>query len=166
MAQYELSIGGAVETVRVEERDGSYLITVGDRTYEVDARRVAPDRLSFLLDGRSLTAHIARDGDDRIVAIDGRVWTVGPPERSGGGGAAGSADADGRITTPMPGKVVAVKASAGDTVSEGDTLVVVEAMKMEHELRAPFDGRVTVLDAEVGANVQYGDVVAEVERGE
>ena len=64
------------------------------------------------------------------------------------------AASDGAILSPMPGRIIAVDVAVGDTVSKGQKLVTLEAMKMEHSLTAPFDGVVAELNAETGAQVQ------------
>ncbi|MXP45846.1 acetyl-CoA carboxylase biotin carboxylase subunit [Altererythrobacter luteolus] len=71
--------------------------------------------------------------------------------------------ADGAILAPMPGKVIAVDVAEGDTVSAGQRLMVLEAMKMEHALTAPFDGTVTELSASEGGQVQVEAVLCVVE---
>ncbi len=63
----------------------------------------------------------------------------------------------------MPGKVTAVEVSQGETVTKGQRLLTLEAMKMEHGLTAPFDGKVTELSAQAGAQVGEGAVLARVE---
>jgi len=69
------------------------------------------------------------------------------------------ATGDGAITSPMPGKVVAVSVEAGQSVSRGQTLVTLEAMKMEHALTAPFDGVVETLSVAAGDQVSEGLVM-------
>lgn len=71
-------------------------------------------------------------------------------------GAAGSV----KITAPMPGKIVAVKADAGKAVKKGDVVVVLEAMKMENEICAPQDGTIVGIDVAVGDQVEGGNVLA------
>ena len=78
------------------------------------------------------------------------------------GRSAAGADA-GSLVAPMPGTVLAVNVAEGDTVSQGQTLVVVEAMKMELALKAPYDGRVSQIAATVGRQVALGDVLVEVD---
>jgi acetyl/propionyl-CoA carboxylase alpha subunit len=73
---------------------------------------------------------------------------------------------DGAILAPMPGKVIAVEVSAGDTVAKGQKLLVLEAMKMEHALTAPFDGTVAELTVAVGAQVQVEALLVRVEKAE
>jgi 3-methylcrotonyl-CoA carboxylase alpha subunit len=70
---------------------------------------------------------------------------------------------DGEIEAPMPGKVTAVEVSSGEKVAEGQRLLTLEAMKMEHALTAPFDGTVTELNAKAGAQVTEGQLLVRVE---
>jgi acetyl/propionyl-CoA carboxylase alpha subunit len=70
---------------------------------------------------------------------------------------------DGRVTSQMPGKVLDVRARQGDEVKQGDVLLVLEAMKMEHAITAPFAGRVAYLTLTIGERVMPGDLLAEIE---
>jgi 3-methylcrotonyl-CoA carboxylase alpha subunit len=81
-------------------------------------------------------------------------------------GGAGSGEGDGAIVSPMPGKVIAVGVKQGETVTKGQKLLTLEAMKMEHSLAAPFDGIVAELNAEEGAQVSEGAMLARIEKGE
>lgn len=64
------------------------------------------------------------------------------------------------VTAPMPGKILAVKASVGQAVKKGDVVLILEAMKMENEVVAPEDGTVASVDVAVGAAVEAGDTLA------
>ena len=97
---------------------------------------------------------------DGLWYENGSVFAVSPFRHDGEG--AHSA-ADGAILAPMPGKVIAVDVAEGDTVTAGQRLMVLEAMKMEHALTAPFDGTVTELSASEGGQVQVEAVLAVVE---
>src|SRR5437667_10102048 len=81
----------------------------------------------------------------------------------GTGGAATQADKAPRIVAPMPGKVVRVLVEVGDQVEAGAGIVVVEAMKMQNEMKSPKIGTVVTLNVEVGATVNAGDVLAIIE---
>jgi 3-methylcrotonyl-CoA carboxylase alpha subunit len=81
-------------------------------------------------------------------------------------GAAGGAAGDGAIVSPMPGKIIALEVAAGDTVTKGQKLLTLEAMKMEHSLTAPFDGKVAELNAAAGAQVSEGALLVRIEKGE
>ena len=72
-------------------------------------------------------------------------------------------DAAARIVAPMPGKVVRVMVEAGATVAAGDGIIVVEAMKMQNEIKAPKAGTVITLNIQTGATVNGGDVLAVIE---
>ena len=100
-----------------------------------------------------------------VTSIDegGERFLVQIARTEGGSGGAAS---DGAILAPMPGKVISVDVSAGQSVVKGQKLMVLEAMKMEHALTAPFDGVVKALDAVAGAQVQVDAVLAKIEKAE
>ena len=102
-------------------------------------------------------------GGEIFVTHRGRTHTFSVR----GNETAGHASAhDGDILAPMPGKVIAVDVAEGDTVTAGQRLMVLEAMKMEHALTAPFDGTVTELNASEGGQVQVEAVLCVVEPAE
>lgn len=65
-----------------------------------------------------------------------------------------------KVNSPMPGKILAIKADVGQAVKRGEVILILEAMKMENEIVAPQDGTVASIDATVGAMVEAGDVLA------
>ncbi len=99
-------------------------------------------------------------GDPLYVFEGGDVQEVDFSYR---GGAAHAAASDGAILSPMPGKIVSVAVEAGQAVTKGQTLLILEAMKMEHALAAPFDGVVAQLSATAGGQVSEGVVLARLE---
>ncbi|WP_309031420.1 biotin/lipoyl-containing protein, partial [Streptomyces alfalfae] len=125
-------------------------------------RAVTADRVSVTVDGTRHTFHRAGDWLGR----DGDAWQVrdhDPVEASLTGAAHAGADA---LTAPMPGTVTVVKVAAGDRVSAGQSLLVVEAMKMEHVISAPHAGTVTELDVTPGSTVAMDQVLAVVDPDE
>jgi acetyl-CoA/propionyl-CoA carboxylase, biotin carboxylase, biotin carboxyl carrier protein len=128
---------------------------------------VAPeyvDTVSALGDGRFAIEGrgdwlLARDGDVTWIGHGGSAWAVRPA----GGADLGDAAGDGEVRAPMPGQVLLVHAAAGDTVTAGDPLVVLESMKMELVLTAPIDGRVAELTVAVGDKVAVDQPLARVE---
>ncbi|MDB5676871.1 MAG: methylcrotonoyl-CoA carboxylase [Sphingomonas bacterium] len=100
--------------------------------------------------------------DDQTITLfeNGAKFDVALRTKAGTAGAAG----DGAILSPMPGRIIAVEVAAGDTVTKGQKLVTLEAMKMEHSLTAPFDGTIAELDAETGGQVSEGKMLVRVEK--
>ena len=99
-------------------------------------------------------------GSEHILFSHGEAWPFAAPtaDRVAGGGAA----SDGVILAPMPGRIVSVDVTAGDSVTRGQRLIVLEAMKMEQALVAPFDGTVAELTAVAGGQVAEGTSLARV----
>ncbi|MFD7547434.1 acetyl/propionyl/methylcrotonyl-CoA carboxylase subunit alpha [Streptomyces sp. NPDC059816] len=123
---------------------------------------VTADRVSVTLDGVRHTFDRAEDWLGR----DGDAWQVGdhdPVAAALTGGAHPGADS---LTAPMPGTVTVVKVAVGDEVTAGQSLLVVEAMKMEHVVSAPHAGTVTELDVRPGVTVAMDQVLAVVEPAE
>lgn len=147
-------------------------VEVDGRPYEVEVREVGDGQYLLLLDNRVSRVRVENQHGSRAasglfdVALGGHSYelTVIDPKRlrSGETAAAQSAGAA-HIISPMPGKVVRVLVEAGAQVEAGEGVVVVEAMKMQNEMKAPKGGTVVSIDAEVGATVSAGDVLAVIE---
>jgi acetyl/propionyl-CoA carboxylase alpha subunit len=130
----------------------------------VIAHRWSPGgRLTLTLeDGRVVEAVVVKQAAGRYeVWIDGERHIV-EQERRGRGGH-GSNESDDALVAPMPAKVVRIAVAKGDLVEDGQTLVVLESMKMELGVTAPRAGRVMKVDAEIGAIVPAGAVLVELE---
>jgi acetyl-CoA/propionyl-CoA carboxylase, biotin carboxylase, biotin carboxyl carrier protein len=120
------------------------------------------DRLRLTLGGDTVVFHVAREGRSTWLGVDGNAWQiVERPLLAPGSGAQRASSAN--ITSPMPGSVVAVVVAVGDVVRAGQPVVVVEAMKMEHTLRADFDGTVAEVLAHVGDSVALHQLLAVID---
>ena len=137
-----------------------YHVQVGEKIVEVHIEHVADGQLTFILDGRKIDAYVSADGKRRWVSIGGQTWML---EKSSGAarGSAGGASS-GRLLAPMPGQIRAVNVSEGEMVTKGQTLIVLEAMKMEIRIQAPMEGVVARLAVEVGQTVEREEMLAEV----
>jgi 3-methylcrotonyl-CoA carboxylase alpha subunit len=103
-------------------------------------------------------------GDEGVIAFEeGAMFRISLDEPRGTGTASMS---NGDILSPMPGRIIAVEVTQGQSVTKGQRLLTLEAMKMEHSLTAPFDGVVTILNAAVGGQVSEGAVLAQIEAEE
>jgi biotin carboxyl carrier protein len=121
--------------------EGWYLVTEGDERWRV-AIADAPDATWVFVDGQA-----GRIESDRTGPTRGRVKGRG----------------DGSVMAPMPATVVAIHAGAGQSVNEGDTVIVLEAMKMELPIRSPRSGRVKAVHCAKGDLVQPGVTLLEIE---
>lgn len=125
-------------------------------------------RARFLLDGEAVEVALTGQGaahpaPSAWVVENGRTALLTPWQQRGHHGAAAG---DGAVVSPMPGRIIAVAVSKGQTVRRGQKVLTLEAMKMEHTLTAPFDGVVTELNAVVGAQVQVEALLARIEEQE
>ena len=125
---------------------------------DAEGRAVSPPGDASHID----TGYSLGDFGDEAVLVNERGVTVRVAASPSGGFAGAGAASDGAILSPMPGKIIAVSVATGDTVSKGDKLVTLEAMKMEHSLTAPFDGTVTELNAETGGQVSEGTLLVQI----
>ncbi|GHC62844.1 acetyl/propionyl/methylcrotonyl-CoA carboxylase subunit alpha [Streptomyces cinnamoneus] len=124
----------------------------------------AGEQLTFQLDGTTRTLTVAHaPGGGVWLTHGGDAWHLVPhdPVEAALGGSGAGAHA-GTLTAPMPGTVTVVKAAVGDEVEAGQSLLVVEAMKMEHVIAAPHAGTVTELDVTAGSTVAMDQVLAVV----
>jgi len=152
---------GPGEPVEVRVRGGEVSVDGGPPV--AASVTVLPGALSVSVDGLTRRLDHASEGAGvRWLAYGPDTWRVSEvaPLRAA---AAGAAAASGALASPMPGTVTVVAVTTGERVTRGQTVVVVEAMKMEHALTAPFDGVVAELTATVGAAVAMEQRLAVVE---
>ena len=169
-AEFKLKWRDTERTLDVLVHDGRRFTTeVGDTQVVVDVVRREPGCFDYTVasgagggDADSVRgrAHYARHGDQVFVCAEGRTWgftdrTYAPAEASGAG-------ADGRITAHSDGKIVAVHVQPGDAVKKGQTLVVLEAMKMEFQLATPVDGTVESVSVAAGVQVRGRQLLVQV----
>ena len=169
--RFEIEINGRNRSVSVERmRAGRYRLVVDGTAHEVDAVRVGNFGLSLILDhdsglSRDLQVSPAAGPGEFLVTLGGRITSAAIDRRRtahGGGDGAGDAGEQ-TVTAPMPGRVVRVLVAPGDEVVNRQGLVVVEAMKMENELRSPKAGRVKDVAVEPGMSVQAGRILMVIE---
>ncbi len=147
-------------TLDVTPLSEGYHIQFGEQTAEVHFARGAEGQVVFILDGRKVEAHVSADGKRRWVSFGGQTWMLEKSSgvtRGGGGGIA-----SGRLLAPMPGQVRAVNVAEGDAVEQGQTLLVLEAMKMEIRIQSPMDGVVGRLAVVEGQTVEREELLVEV----
>lgn len=124
-------------------------VSVGGHTHLVTLEAAVP-------------ASIATFDDGDVLFLDGEAWPLARPRAADSAG--GDALSDGAIVAPMPGRIVAVAVAAGDAVTRGQRLLVLEAMKMEQSLTAPFDGIVAEVKAIAGTQVEEGTTLIRIDK--
>jgi biotin carboxyl carrier protein len=148
-------------TLELTSRDKGYVVSREDETAAVEVAHIQDGRLDLLIDGRRVTAYVSSAGGDRWVTVDGR--TVKLTRSSGPGRAQAGSDHRSGLSAPMPGQVRSLNAAPGQAVKKGQTLLVLEAMKMEIRVQAPMDGRVKAVLVEAGQTVEREQILIEVE---
>ena len=152
-------------TVGVSDSDG--LLSVS--SMQLDGSSVNPPDISISradqtgqlkveISGASHLAHVAKVGDDWWIHMDGRTHVVRMHE-------SGSSEAEsvqGGMSAPMPGTILEILVKQGQRVREGQTLLVMEAMKMEHRIQAPKAGEVVSLNFSEGDRVDMGTTLVEL----
>ena len=165
--KFELHISGKTRIVEMARENAHWQFLLDGIRIAADAVEVAPGTYSVLMGGESHEVRVAPLPDGRVTlhtgsteytaeVIDPRAWR---------GRKHGAMEAEGRqpVTAPMPGKVVRLLVKEGDAVEMGQGLIVVEAMKMQNEVRSPKSGKVERLVAKENQAVNAGDVLGWVE---
>ena len=137
-----------------------YQATFEGKTVSVELLRAEGNRLDLLIDGQPCSAYVTRDGAKRWVTGNGQTLVLANASQMGT--SAHSLEPAGKLTAQMTGLVRAVMVAEGDPVKKGQTLAVIEAMKMESKLAAPFDGVVKMIKLTVGQTVERDQVLIEI----
>jgi biotin carboxyl carrier protein len=142
----QVRVAGATRSVEIQPHaEREFAARLDGKEIAARAIETGAGTYSILLAGRAFDARVSQEGDHLLVSCAGsdfRVRVHDPRAWRAGGRTALEAAGLQRVVAPMPGKVVRLLVSAGQTVEVGQGLVVVEAMKMQNEVRAPKGGKV------------------------
>jgi biotin carboxyl carrier protein len=163
----DLTINGREDHIEIDDGESACRFRLGEGE-EREASVESPQAgvYSVLLDGQSYDAYLEETpAGILVVVIDGYRFEIEArdPRRWSRRSAGRGGDAVQSILSPMPGKVVRVLVAAGDAVAAGQGIVVVEAMKMQNELKAARAGTVLTVAAKEGATVAAGELLATIE---
>jgi len=155
--------------IQIEDEGGRVLAEIDDRRYELDVHESGPNSYLLISNGQVFDCRVEgrpESGKPVAVIVGARhcAVTLTDPRRlrSSTSASAHAGDAA-RIIAPMPGKVVRVLVEVGSQVKAGDGIIVVEAMKMQNEMKSPKAGTVIALNVQTGSTVNGGDVLAVIE---
>jgi len=162
--KFEVRIDGRDRIVELNRDVDRWQISIDDRAVDADALEIAPGIFSILLNGKSYEVRVTPTPAGALTLqtahheftaqiVDPRAWR---------GRRHGALEAEGRqqILAPMPGKIIRVLIQTGEKVEAGQGLLVVEAMKMQNEIRSPKSGTVERLLVKEGQPVNAGEVLA------
>lgn len=175
MYTYEISVGGKTYKVEIEAVAAPSPASSGELAYRVrlDGREIQAScvalnygALSLIVNGKSFDVHCDHTGEALQLALRGTIYecVVSDPRSLRTRKKTGLADSgEQKLTASMPGKVVRIIAATGDQMKAGQGILVIEAMKMQNEVRSPKDGRLKKLLVREGGNVLAGAVLAIIE---
>jgi biotin carboxyl carrier protein len=163
---YEIMIGEKTHRVDLARHGSGWRCKLDGKELAIDVVSPQPGLLSFLVAGKSYEVRQESSGGESIIVVGHeRFSAVVRDPRSYSSRRRRDAGVQGvkKISAPMPGKVVRLLAPVGAEVEVGQAVLVIEAMKMQNELKAPKKGKITRLNVVEGAAVEAGQILAEVE---
>ena len=163
---YQVTVDGKPHRLELERAEGAWKCRLDGRELDVNAVMARPDVLSLLIDGRSYEIKREQTASGLHLWVGSTRFEVKLHDpRSLRSRRDGTGDPGGprKLVAPMPGRIVRVLVTEKSEVEAGQGIVVVEAMKMQNEIKSPKKGIVQKILAAQGANVNAGDVLAIVE---
>ncbi len=164
-SRHRFQLDGVAHNVLVDEVDGRLSVQIDDdEPVLVDATASGvPGLISMIVGERPSHAYVSRLAGGYRVIVDGRPFEIGSATAGGRqrGAVGGAADPPGRVSAPLAGVVVDVRVEVGMTIAAGQSLVVIEAMKMQNEVQARHGGTITAVHCAKGGRVEKGDLVVE-----
>ena len=163
--KYEAEINGQTVHLELEEKDGRVAVVIDERRYDLQVVRPEEGVYQFFVGDKVFEARVANAKNQALeINLRGKPFNVSIIDRKHRrAGAEHGDDSQKQLLAPMPGKVVRVLLKVGDEVKAGQGVVVVEAMKMQNELKSPKDGHLSELRVTEGETVTGNQVLAVVE---
>ncbi len=163
--ELEFNIDEKIRRLQVEFKDGQYRINLEDRKYVVDATFISDNCLSLLVNDKAFTVYFAEADDKKYFSVGGEQFCIQEAKSE----SVRVSEADSAAieeapvaASPMPGKVVKILVREGDEVEKGQGLVIVEAMKMENEIKSPVKGTVEKVNFKPGDLVNAAQPILEI----
>ncbi len=146
--EFEFLVNDVLQKIMLEKKEGVFSFSDGEKNFEADIQYVSPHEISVLIGNRSYRVFLTKDKDRRFFWIEGDSFIVEEPAEEAAGfkeGEERTSEGTILIKAPMPGKVIKVCVSEKEAVHKNQTLAIVEAMKMENEIKASVDGTIKVI---------------------
>jgi acetyl/propionyl-CoA carboxylase alpha subunit len=150
------------QTIEINPSNDGYVATLADKNIFIKIMRVdlQNNKMELLIDNKRIIAHVSSDGAKRWVTINGQTILL---TKTSGVKQGLRHDHAGGLTAPMPGQIRSVNVKEGDEVKKGQTLLTMEAMKMEIKIQALMDGKVKSVFVSQGDTVEREQILIEME---
>lgn len=163
--KYSLKIGKEILNFNLAESGEIFDIEFNEKKYNAELIKIDSNLYSMILDGQTCTVAIKKEGKSIEIFYKGDLFSFEIPSARDKSSLENASGVD-KISAPMPGRVVKVLKKVGDIIKEGEGLIVVEAMKMESELKSSIDGKVSEISVKDGDTVDLGAHLITVENDE
>ena len=151
-------------TLDISSNGKIFTLTLDNKTVQAEVLHAENGKIKLFIDGQHVSAYVSSDNAKRWVTVNGQTFVLTKPAAGARkGGHAHHAAGALRVTAPMPGQVRAVNVSEGEAVTKGQTLLVLEAMKMEIRVQAPMDGVVKKSFVKQGQTIEREQVLIEID---
>lgn len=165
--EFEFLVNNVLQKISLEKKDDYFFFSDDKKTYQADIQYISPNKISILMEGRSFLVYFAQDKDNRHFSIGGQHLIVTEPSEEGGEsfrrGEERTSEGTLLVKAPMPGKVIKVNVAEQESVRKNQTLAIVEAMKMENEIKASIDGTIKMIHVSEGDLVDSENPMIELE---
>ena len=161
---YKLKVNDKICPVMAEELEDKKLkVIIDDNEYNVSCSRVSHEQLHLNVNGKLINVYLDKDNNSIVTVINGTPYVINDAnELEGNKKSKKVINKNDSVTPPTPSVVVKVLVKEGDTVSSGQGVVVVSAMKLETTLPAPFNGTVSSINVSEGDKVKPGQVLVDI----
>lgn len=156
---YTLKIKDQVFSIEIEKEKDRTVIKFNDKETPVEYERIDDNLYSLIIDGKSLTIGVLKNGNNIQVFMDGNLYEIEAISERDQRKSSQALSGVQEIKSPMPSRVVKILKDIGDEVAEDEGVIVVEAMKMESELKSPIEGKVTGILVSEGDAVEAGNTL-------
>ncbi len=163
--EFEFIIDNELRKISLEKKENVFVVSDGEKKYDADIQFISPNALSILIEGKSHLVYLASDADKKYLSLEGQQFIVQESqagEKEFGKGEEKSHEDELLVKAPMPGKVIKINVSENDEVRKNQTLAIVEAMKMENEIKSTVEGYVKKILASPGDLVDSENPIIEL----
>lgn len=166
--EFEFVVDNNLRKISLEKKENHYVFSDGEDSFEADIQHITPHIISIKIGDRTHKVYLASEGGKLYVQLEGQGFLIQESSEEG----SGFASAEGKsqedmlvIKAPMPGKVIKVNVKEKEEVRKNQTLAIVEAMKMENEIKASIDGIVKKIFCVPGDLVETENPLIELQLG-